>query len=323
MLFLAPLHHNSLAHEERVGIMGTRFGIVEIGSTNTKAYTCVKGEIISQGFHNIEFKKNRASDGKIRASDVDELAQFINSIFTNGEQVNVYGTSIFRNLGAVELTAFIDLLSKRTKLHSFTVVSEDAENELTTFGALRRFPADNTVCVFIGGGGSSEISICKNGNIIEMTNTPIGVTDVLRQFPDLSLDIAHSTIEEVTSYIEKILNVPEQSAQYLILAGGDFLLRYNHAKYPVCENDIFTSANHPYVIAYEANRKHENIYFYETKLSTLRKITPDTPKWWDGTRAMCAFTDVVARAVGAKIIIPTSISMVYGIADKLGHGLSI
>ena len=35
--------------------MATRFGIVEIGSTNAKAYTCVKGEILSKGFHNMEF----------------------------------------------------------------------------------------------------------------------------------------------------------------------------------------------------------------------------------------------------------------------------
>lgn len=303
--------------------MATRFGIVEIGSTNTKAYTYFNGEILSLGFCNIEFKKNYSINGKIQESDVEKLSQFINNTFTNNEQVNVYGTSIFRILSSNELTIFTNSISTQVVLHSFNVVSADVENELTTFGALRGVPKNNTVCVFVGGGSSSEISICKNGTIIEMINTPIGVTDIIKQFPDLSNNIAQSRIKDVTGYIQQKLSVPQLNAQYLILAGGDFLLRYKNAKYPVSQNNIFLSKNHPYIISYGANRKHEDKYFYEISLNKLRETTPETPKWWDGTRAMCAFTDVIAQAVGAKIIIPTNITMVYGIAMKLEQRLQV
>ena len=40
------------------------------------------------------------------------------------------------------------------------------------------------------------------------------------------------------------------------------------------------------------------------------------PNWWYATRAMCAFVLVVAEELGAKYIIPTDVSMVYGIMKE-------
>lgn len=297
--------------------MNTQFGIVEIGSTNTKAYIWNSKSVSNLGFKTIEFKKNYKEQGKILHSDIEKLICFINSVFDLGENVYVYATSIFREMASYDIHSLVKILKEQTNVLEFNVVSAEQENRYTVTGAISNIQMEDNVCVFVGGGGSTEISICKNGVIIEMANTNIGVNDIIKEFPDLSNDYASTSIEDVTSYILQYLNVPTQKAEYMILAGGDFLLRYKNAQYPVMKNKFFESRIHPLAISYDKNKNFENKYYREISLNRLKATTPDNPKWWDGTRAMCAFTNAVALSIGAKVIIPTRISMIYGIGAEL------
>lgn len=45
----------------------------------------------------------------------------------------------------------------------------------------------------------------------------------------------------------------------------------------------------------------------------------EDPKWWYATRAMMVVSLVVAEEIGAKYIVPTDISMVYGILEREGR----
>lgn len=299
------------------------YNIVEIGSTNTKAYVYVNGTIKTCEFQNIEFKKNYLTNNSILLSDINKLAEFIKNVYIDTTQTRIYGTSIFRQLKQKEIFDFINELSKRISFKSFDVVSADKESSLTAFGAINGFDTDENICVFIGGGGSTEICIYNNQHIIESINNSIGVVDVMNRFPDLANDTTNISIIQVEKYIQTQMVLPKEKAKYLILAGGDFLLRYNNAGYPVRKNDIFSSLNHPYIVDYNSNRNFEDKYYNDISLSILRKTTPLTPKWWDGTRAMCAFTDVVAKHIKSELILPTNISMVYGIIAKLEQGQSI
>lgn len=300
--------------------MNKLFGIVEIGSTNTKAYECENDSIIELGFKTIEFKKNYSYNSSLLTSDIDTLVQFIKSVFDSKTEIYVYATSVFRELDQQNVEAFEETLKRDTSVVSVDVVSTEMENKLTVIGAINNVTLDGNVCVFVGGGGSTEISICNNGLITEMANSDIGVTDVMKAFPDLMEDVAKTSIDDVTSFITKRLTIPSQKADYLILAGGDFLLRYDNAQYPVDKNTLFTSIDHPYTISYVKNRAFESRYYHEVSLSKIKKTTPDNPNWWNGTRSMCAFTNAVALAIAAKIIIPTRVSMIYGIAAEInGH----
>ena len=63
-------------------------------------------------------------------------------------------------------------------------------------------------------------------------------------------------------------------------------------------------------------RKSETKRYYEAiSLNDIKKKVSN-PDWWFATRAMCAFVLVVAKKIGAKYIIPTNISMVYGILEQ-------
>lgn len=297
--------------------MEIQFGVVEIGSTNTKAYRCGIDSVSELGFKTITFKKNYNIHGEVILSDMEELAAFINDTYCFHEKIFVYATSVFREMSLKEINSFEEFLNLKTNMINFKVVSAEEENKYTVIGALSNVQIDENVCVFVGGGGSTEISICNKGRIIEMVNTNIGVNDVMKKFPDLSNDLSNTSIDNVTNYILHRLNLPIQKSKYMILAGGDFILRYSNAQYPVKRNTLFESDSHPFVISYDENRNFEDKYYHEISLNSLKKTTPENPKWWDATRAMCAFTNTVALSIGAKVIIPTKVSMIYGIVNDL------
>ena len=63
-------------------------------------------------------------------------------------------------------------------------------------------------------------------------------------------------------------------------------------------------------------RKNETKRYYEAiSLDDIKKRVSN-PDWWFATRAMCAFVLVVAEKIGAKYIVPTNMSMVYGILEQ-------
>ena len=75
------------------------------------------------------------------------------------------------------------------------------------------------VCVFIGGGGSTEIAIYDKG-IKESINSKVGVIDVMQEFPDLAENFATTNLEIVKKFIKERLSLPKEKADILILAGG-------------------------------------------------------------------------------------------------------
>ena len=285
--------------------------IVEVGSTCTKIDKYDVNSIKRIKEKTIQFKKHYNEEGKLSDIDVKELIDCINEIKCMFEDIYICGTSIFRNLNVEEKESFLSRFKKETEF-DFNIISQEKENELTVFGATR-FVKDK-VCVFIGGGGSTEIAIYDNG-IKETVNTKIGVIDVMQQFPDLAENFAITKLEDVKNFIKERLNLPKEKADILILAGGghEKFARLSGIKYE--ENTLYDDKTSPIMMDIKTRKKETERYFKEISLDEIRKKVDD-PNWWYATRAMCAFALVVAEEIGAKYIIPTDISMVYGIIDK-------
>ena len=134
--------------------------IVEVGSTCTKIdkYDGKNVERINE--ITIQFKKHYNEDKTLRETDIKELIESINDLKVISEDIFVCGTSIFRNLNEEEKKNFLNRFKNETG-YGFNIISQDEENELTVFGTTR-FVKDK-VCVFIGGGGSTEIAIFDSG----------------------------------------------------------------------------------------------------------------------------------------------------------------
>lgn len=138
------------------------FVIIEVGSTNTKAYLCNANEVLDLVFKTIEFKNHYKKKKEIVEEDKKELYSFINNI-TN-ENIYVFGTSIFRNLTQNQRDAWLKEFKEHTNL-DFRIVTSSEENEFTVYGAVSNVEYDGNIAVMIGGGGSTELSIVRNGAI--------------------------------------------------------------------------------------------------------------------------------------------------------------
>jgi len=151
--------------------------IIEAGSTITKVDEYTKETLKRIKDKSIFFKKNYKENNKLKDSDVLELINLVNEYKDKDTMLYVCGTSIFRNLRNEEKEEFKNLFKKETNL-DFNIISNEEENNLTVIGATRMIK-DKKTCVFVGGGGSTEISLFENGKITKTNNSNIGVIDAM------------------------------------------------------------------------------------------------------------------------------------------------
>lgn len=285
--------------------------VVEVGSTCTKIDRFDGNDIKRLEEITIQFKKHYNEDKCLRESDVKDLIKSVNNLKNISKDIYVCGTSVFRILNDEEREKFLKRFKNETG-YNFYIISQESENELTVFGTTR-FVKDK-VCVFIGGGGSTEIAIYDK-KIRESVDTKIGAIDVMQEFPDLAEEYATTDLETVKNFIKKRLNLPKEKADILILAGGghEKFARNSGIKYE--SNTLYTDSASPIMMDIETRKKETERYYKSISLNEIRKRVKD-PDWWYATRAMTAFVLVVAEAIDAKYIVPTDIAMVYGIIDK-------
>ena len=190
--------------------------IIEVGSTNTKIDIYDGKTIKRLDEVTILFKSNYQKNQEIDSNDMNLLVGKVLELKKDYDDIYVCGTSIFRDLEQNKKDAFLNNFLNQTGIN-FNIISQQEENELTVIGATRG--VEEKVCVFVGGGGSTEISIFDK-QIVESKNTKIGVMDIMKEFPDLDNDTAGTSLEEVIDYIEQRLDVPNEKVDILILAGG-------------------------------------------------------------------------------------------------------
>ena len=282
--------------------------IIEVGSTCTKVDLFDGQEINRIKTETIEFKRNYKKENKLDKDDIEKIIGLVKELKDQYQNIYVCGTSIFRSLSDEQRDEFLNLFLNNTDIQ-FDIISPEKENELTVEGAARN--VNKKVAVFVGGGGSTEISIYDNG-IKEMINTPIGVIDIMNKYPDLGDNYATTNIDEVKKVVREKLNLPKQKADTLILAGGGHLRFALNSGISYEKNNLYEDKMQPVMMDIETRKKDTDRYYKEISLDDIRKKVDD-PNWWYATRAMCAFVLVVAEEVGAKNIVPTDISMVHGL----------
>ena len=100
------------------------------------------------------------------------------------------------------------------------------------------------------------------------------------------------------------------------MAGGAHEMFARESGITYQNNTIYQDHHAPIMMDIKSRINDTKKYFEEISLNKIKEKAND-PAWWDATRAMCAFALVVAEAINAKVIIPTDISMTYGIVNEL------
>lgn len=279
--------------------------VVEVGSTCTKVDKYDGENITHISTVTIQFKKNYKENNKLNEEDVKRLIELVNSL--NKENIYVCGTSVFRQIQGKEKEDFLSLFKDKTG-SDFNIISQEDENVLTVKGSTKNV---DEALVFVGGGGSTEISYWNNG-IKDMKNNKFGVMDIMNLYPDLGEDLASTSLEDVMKYIEDRIVVPDVKTDILILSGGghEYFARNSGVRYEA--NTLYKDKNEEIMMDINTRIEDTKRYYTQISLDEIRNRVDD-PNWWYATRAMCAFVLVVAKKVGAKYIVPTNISMIYGL----------
>ena len=285
--------------------------IIEIGSNNTKTHIYNGEELIYDTIITIEFKKNYKD--KVLESDLEKLYEVIEKAKEYTDNIHIFGCSIFRKIRDDELKEINNELKNKFNTE-IIVVSQEDEALYTALGCYKNIDYAKEICVFIGGGGSTELIFVKNKEIIDKKFYNFGVVDITSQFPSLKEDIPNCTFEEVTEYVAELVKDINFKADLLILAGGDHLYWYNNAQYELLENTLYLSENQKYMLTI----KMSNNYDKDTMITSLDEIRErsDNPLWFNGVRAMKMITNSIAKKIDAKYIIPTRINMEDGIKEQ-------
>lgn len=286
--------------------------IIEVGSTVTKVDELIDDELVRIKEKTILFKKHYKDENKLNNNDIEELITLTNSLKTRSKDIYICGTSIFRNLTKDEKENFTNYFYAMTG-YNFEIITANDENRLTVLGATR-FTKDKA-CVFVGGGGSTEITIYDKG-IKETANSNIGVIDIMEYYKDLKEDYATSNIEEIKAHIKSKLTLPKEKTDILILAGGAHERFIKEARINHTTNTIYKDPKAPIMMDMKTRIEETNRFYKEISLNEIKARVED-PAWWDAARMMCTFILVVAESIEAKYIIPTDIGMSYGIIEKL------
>lgn len=290
-----------------------KFVIIEIGSTTSKAYLYENNEVTDLERRTIELKNHYKKENKISDSDKLELFDFVNK--NKEENTYVFGTSIFRNLTNEQKEEWSHEFKENTGL-DFTIVTPDMENEFTVYGAVANINYKGKIAVMIGGGGSTELSIVENGQIIEKANSSFGAMDTTDMFPELRTDKATTDYDHMVEETKKLVNIPKNKADILILAGGDYIYYYEELNYPVESNKFYENPLQPYCLDIETMDKLDRNFFYEISLDEVCTRT-NNDGWWRGARGMRLCVKSLVDILEVKYIIPTRISMVYGLVEKI------
>ena len=83
--------------------INNKFGIIEIGSNNTKIHIYKEEKLIYEKTITIELKKNYQIKKQINEEDINKLYEVIENALTYTNNINIYGCSIFRNISNEEL----------------------------------------------------------------------------------------------------------------------------------------------------------------------------------------------------------------------------
>lgn len=293
------------------------FAIIEIGSNNTKLHVYDGEKVISNGFMTIEFKKNYGKNKKILDTDLEKLYEIIEEALQFTKNVYIFGCSIFRLISEEELEDINNVLDGKYGL-KIRVVSQEDEASYTAYGCYNDIKYEGNICIFIGGGGSTELIVVNNGQITERKYLNFGVVDITNKFESLKDDVPTCTFEEVTSYVDSLIGDFDTKCDILILAGGDHPYWYNNAGYKLKKNTLYEDDKQKCMLGIRTSDKYDRMCM-EDSLDKIRKNS-DNPLWFDGSRAMKMLTNVIAHRVHAKYIIPTKINMEDGLKDKIVKG---
>lgn len=292
-----------------------KFGILEVGSTNTKAFIYEDGNLTNYGVRHIAWKTHYKEVGHLLESDIETLFSFMEEVKEQVGEIHAVGTSIFRNLQAKEKEFFLERVTEKFG-PCFRIVSPEEERYYTVQGVIGQLDYNGKIAVVIGGGGSTEYALVDGKKIVQKQNFDFGAMDITEAFPELKEDRVTTSFDSIFTYTDHLLGDFSSQADLLVLAGGDYLYFYETLGYEMEKNTFYQDVNQPYMISKEKFDFYDHDVLTQS-LESIKQKEGSMAGWWDGARGMRFCMNAIAKKIHANYIIPTRINMLIGLISEI------
>lgn len=280
--------------------------LIDVGSSSVKIYELKDKKLSLMKTRTMLLK----SDFETATKELFELVKQYSP-----QEINVYGTAIFRKLDDVNRKKFLREFKEQTGVE-FNIISQEDENKFLQEALIHNYSGQNPVLLINIGGGSTELVVIKNKQVVERENIDLGVVSLLKQFPQINESTSEISLEKAMEAITPRLPTLKTPVELAFYSGGE--LRYMKlAGYHLQPNTIFSDPDHPFVISYPDYWSRNCDIFSTVRLEDLEKLMPDDPKWMHGARICSAFAQAICQKYGIQTIVPSDANLVNGIVSSL------
>ncbi|MDD3156264.1 MAG: hypothetical protein PHP14_02460 [Candidatus Pacebacteria bacterium] len=252
--------------------------LIDVGSSTVKVYK-LDDEILSLVLQkSIPFKNGFDNQKGLSEQSKKELFNLLNIIKIENHQtpISIYATALFRKLLPEPQKNFVNEVLKLTGLH-FNIISQELESHYLEKALLDKCFLSDQILIINIGGGSTELIIVNNKQVVDRYNIDFGVSTVINNFPGINESISAVDIDTVINYVKNLLPYIKTNPQIAFYTGGE--LNYMIlTKYTLTTNTLFQDNDHPFMIGLkEFQIKNEAIY-KEITLKELEELMPENPK---------------------------------------------
>lgn len=288
---------------------------IDVGTSTVKIYSYNESEkelkLLSTS--SLKFKENYSEEFGIAEEKQIELIDILNKIkveFPNSK-IKTYATSVFRKLSKVLQIHLIDRIFLKTGIY-LNIISQELESFYLEKALIGKYKGEELVMLINIGGGSTELIQVRNGEVIEKINLDLGVSTILKSFPNLNDTVSNITKNELIDSISIGLPEIQFHSNFGIYNGGE--LNYMQlAGYNLEENEKFEDAKHPSQITID-NFSLKNTEVVETiDIKDLEALMPKDPKWMHGARACSVIAESICKKYGIEKLIPSNSNLIDGV----------
>lgn len=288
---------------------------IDLGSSTIKMYQSKKGVLTLKEEQVIQFKEYFVEEDGISRKNYRLLMlamkELIRTYQLKRENCKIEANGIWRNISREQYEMLrADFSEMGLK---FNVISQQ-EERLYFEKAMQDIYDNQKVLMVNIGEEITELVVCNKGNVVTNKKLSIGITKILKDFPDIQKEKSNTTIEEINKSIEKAIQSEnlDFGCHYGIFTIGE-LKSQKLVKYHLKPNALFHDGIHEWILSYEELARKNKELLEEVKLEHLYLVIQNNKKWIDREKAGAILAQAIFKKAKIESIIPSDLNIINGI----------
>jgi len=288
--------------------------VVDVGSSTIKVHRLEEdGQVKYLKNQSIPFKNNFDPQKGLALENKQKLFDFVDQIKNEYTSfpIKIYATAIFRKLEPLAKRVLLHEFFERTRLY-LNIVEQDLENFYLEKALVGKAEIGEPLLLINIGGGSTELVLIKDREVVERKNLDLGVGTVNEKFPGINSSFSQVSLGEVAGFIKDFLPPLSSEPRVAFYSGGE-LTYMKLALYPLIPNLLFADSDHPTLIHFSDFQIKNQKVFQATTLEQLEGLMPENPSWMHGARGCSAIAQAIGEKYGLEFLIPSDSNLAHGV----------